>query len=414
MDETLCDIVGSENVCSSFSNSYLRNINMPLTDQSVLAMARPEGQPQIIVFDDELPGFGVRVGAKTRAWIIQYRNPAGETKRETVGKVGLLSAAAARKAAAEMLACARLGLEPRTECKEASAVVTIGSLIPGYLAERADQLSESYLDDLKRYLEVRLEPLHRKSLQELTRAEVKTWLLTVRGISAANQARAALSKFYSWAIASGLAEKNPVAGTEKRGRQVRRDRVLKGDELKAVWCACAGSDDFSLIVRLLILLGQRRDEVARMRWEEIDFADATWSLPGERTKNGLPHEVPLPPLALRILRQRDDRRLVGRRHVFGVYDSNGFSGFSKAKAALDERCALRSPWRLHDLRRTCATQLARMRVPPYVIEAVLNHVSGTKAGVAGIYNRHLYDIEKREALDFWAEYIEAFDAIPAP
>ncbi|MBN4092698.1 tyrosine-type recombinase/integrase [Methylobacterium sp. OT2] len=383
---------------------------MHLTDQSVVALTRPKGRPQIYVFDDEVTGFGVRIGARTRVWIIQYRNLARQTKRETVGKVGLLSAADARKAAAEMLARARLGLEPRIEFKEAPAVVTIGSLIPEYLVERAEQLSESYLNDLKRYLEVRLEPLHRKPLQELTRAEVKAWLLTVRGISAANQARAALSKFYSWAIASGLAEKNPVAGTEKRGRQVRRDRVLKGDELKAVWCACAGNDDFSLIVRLLILLGQRRDEVARMRWEEIDFVDATWSLPGERTKNGLPHEVPLPPLALKILRQRDDRRLIGRRHVFGVYDSNGFSGFSKSKAALDERYPLRTPWRLHDLRRTCATQMARLRTPPYVIEAVLNHVSGTKAGVAGIYNRHLYDIEKREALELWARHIETFEA----
>ncbi|WP_100253290.1 site-specific integrase [Methylobacterium sp. UNC300MFChir4.1] len=385
---------------------------MQLTDQSVLALTRPKGRPQLYVFDDEVPGFGARIGARTRVWIIQYRNLAGQTKRETIGKVGLLSAADARKAGAEMLTRARLALEPRAECKEASAVVTIGSLIPGYLAERAEQLSESYLNDLKRYLEVRLEPLHPRPLQELTRAEVKAWLLTVRGISAANQARAALSKFYSWAIASGLAEKNPVAGTEKRGRQVRRDRVLKGDELKAVWCACAGNDDFSLIVRLLILLGQRRDEIARMRWEEIDFVDATWSLPGERTKNGLPHEVPLPPLALKILRQRDDRRLSGRRHVFGVWDNNGFSGFSKAKAALDERCPFATPWRLHDLRRTCATQLARMRVPPYVIEAVLNHVSGTKAGVAGIYNRHLYDVEKREALELWARYIEGFDEAP--
>lgn len=289
-------------------------------------------------------------------------------------------------------------------------VVSIGSLIPNYLDERSQQLSASYLDDLRRYLEVHLKPLHHIPLQELTRAQVKAWLLTIRGATAANQARAALSKFYNWAIASGLAEKNPVTGTDKLGRHVRRDRVLRGDELKAIWLACGGDDDFSLIVRLLILLGQRRDEVARMRWEEIDFVDATWSLPGERTKNGLPHEVPLPPLALKILRKRDDRRLIGRRHVFGVYDSKGFSGFSKSKAALDERYPLRTPWRLHDLRRTCATQMARLRTPPYVIEAVLNHVSGTKAGVAGIYNRHLYDVEKREALELWARHIETLEA----
>ncbi|MER2196078.1 tyrosine-type recombinase/integrase [Methylobacterium brachiatum] len=288
-------------------------------------------------------------------------------------------------------------------------VVTIGSLIPEYLKERSQQLSTSYLGDLRRYLEINLKPLHHIPLEDLTRAQVKAWLLTLRGATAANQARAALSKFYNWAIASGLAEKNPVAGTDKLGRQVHRDRVLKGDELKAIWGACAGDDDFSLIVRLLILLGQRRDEVARMRWEEIDFVDATWSLPGERTKNGLPHEVPLPPIALKILRQRDDRRITGRTHIFGMWDNKGFSGFSKSKIALDERCPLRTPWRLHDLRRTCATQLARLRVPPYVIEAVLNHISGTKAGVAGIYNRHLYDIEKREALNLWAKHIAAFD-----
>ncbi|MEH3065422.1 MAG: tyrosine-type recombinase/integrase [Methylobacterium radiotolerans] len=386
---------------------------MRLTNQSALAIVRPEGRPQITVFDDEVPGFGVRVSAKTRVWIISYRNKLGQSKQETVGRVGLLSATEARKAAADMLSRVRLGSDPHTERKAAkvAASLTFGSQIEAYLDMRSKDVSASYLRDLTRSLNVDLAPLHKVPVADMTHGQVHEQIERIarNHPHAAKQARAGLSRFFRTMVSKGIAHRNPVVDVETPATGGARDRVLKDDELRAVWRATAGGDEFSQIVRLLILSGQRREEVAGMLWSEVDLAAATWSMPGSRTKNGLPHEVPLSAPMLEILRRRDDVRLEGRTHVFGRSGRTGFSGFSKGKALLDERCQLATPWRIHDLRRSVSTGLARIRVPPHVIEAILNHVSGAKAGVAGVYNRHLYDAEKREALDLWAEHTATFD-----
>ena len=146
-----------------------------------------------------------------------------------------------------------------------------------------------------------------------------------------------------------------------------------------------------------------------MRWSEIDHAKSLIALSGERTKNGRPHDVPLSPAAVTIM-ERQPRR-VGRELVFGER-AGPFQGWSKAKAALDKAIAKNSaengrvaPWRLHDVRRTVATRMADLGIQPHVVEAVLNHVSGHKAGVAGIYNRSVYAAEKRAALDIWGNLV---------
>jgi integrase len=198
------------------------------------------------------------------------------------------------------------------------------------------------------------------------------------------------------------------ANADRRATQeASRDRVLALEELSLVW-RHAGEGDYSAIVRLLILTGQRREEVAAMTWAEVDLEGATWRIASERTKNARPHEVPLSQPALDILSAR--ARVDGRALVFG---SRGpFSGWSKAKAALDARISAsrgQAPtlWRLHDIRRTVATRLADLGIQPHVIEAVLNHISGHKAGVAGVYNRAAYATEKRAALDLWAGHVTA-------
>jgi integrase len=186
--------------------------------------------------------------------------------------------------------------------------------------------------------------------------------------------------------------------------------MLSDNELAQIWTA-AGLGDYGDIVRLLILTGQRREEVGGILWREIDLDRGVWSLEAMRTKNGLPHEVPLCAAAVDILRARWARN--GRDLVFGLGDGP-FQGWSNAKAALDARTNKAAnvrgtspvkPWRIHDLRRTVATRLADLGVLPHVIEAILNHVSGHKAGVAGIYNRSTYAAEKREALNRWGDYI---------
>jgi integrase len=189
---------------------------------------------------------------------------------------------------------------------------------------------------------------------------------------------------------------------------VQRDHVITDLELKAIWQACQ-NDDYGCIVRLLILTAQRREEVAAMTVGELDLADpkaARWSIPKERTKNGFPHDVPLSAAALEILSAAPKRE--GRELLFGSGEG-GFQGWSKAKAALDKRISKTGakvrPWRLHDIRRTVATRMADLGTLPHVIEAILNHISGHKGGVAGIYNRATYAKEKRQALDTWAAYV---------
>ncbi len=225
------------------------------------------------------------------------------------------------------------------------------------------------------------------------------------GPIASNRARAALSALFAWAVATGQAEANPVTGTIRVAGEVSREHVIADEELAAIWQACRDGD-YGRIVHLLILTGQRRDEVGDMRWSELDLARGLWTIPRERTKNGLPHEVPLSSVALEILRSTPHRE--ERGFVFGE-GQGGFSGWSKSKARLDTRITIVGsmirPWRLHDLRRTAATRLSEHGTLPHVVEAVLNHISGHKAGVAGIYNRATYAKEKRDALDRWAKHV---------
>jgi len=208
-------------------------------------------------------------------------------------------------------------------------------------------------------------------------------------------------------MGEGLAESNPVIGTNNATEEVSRDHVINDAELAAIWRACR-DDDYGRIVRLLTLTGQRREEVAALAWSELDLAGGLWAIPKQRTKNSLPRDVPLSATALDVL--TSPPRQDGRALLFGE-GKGRFQGWSKAKAALDRRIAQQGaevrPWRLHDLRRTMATRLGDLGVLPHVVEAVLNHVSGHKAGVAGIYNRALYAAEKRQALDLWSEHVRS-------
>ncbi|KNY23803.1 site-specific integrase [Methylobacterium sp. ARG-1] len=385
---------------------------MRLTNQTAAAVPLPTERAQVVVFDDDLPGFGLCVNrGGSRQWIVQYRNNLGKTKRETLGRAGLLSAMDARRAAGERLARAKLGEDPHAERQiaKARAALTLGSKVEPYLAAAGKRLRDSSLRDATRYMQVAWKPLHRLPLHSVSRANVADRLAVITeesGPYAANRARATLSAFYAWLIGTGAADTNPVVGTLKTAQEEKRRRVLKPDEIAAVLKACR-DDDFGRIVRLLLLTGQRREEVAGLRWGELDLASGVWHLPGARTKNSLPHDVPLSRPALEVLARIQP--ISGRSYLFGD-GAGAFSGFSKAKAALDKRSGV-TDWRLHDLRRTVSTGMNDRGVLPHVVEAVLNHVSGFRAGVAGVYNHALYNPEKREALDLWASALAATEML---
>jgi integrase len=180
--------------------------------------------------------------------------------------------------------------------------------------------------------------------------------------------------------------------------------VLTDPEWRAVWAATESEGAFNAIVRMLILTGQRREEVAAMTWGELSADLSTWTIPGSRAKNGLTHIVPLSQQAQAILEGRP--RPDDNPYAFPGPARGAFKSFGSAKTALDRACGVEG-WVLHDLRRTVATNLQKLAVRLEVTEAVLNHVSGSRAGIVGIYQRHEWADEKRMALNAWGEHVAA-------
>ncbi len=223
---------------------------------------------------------------------------------------------------------------------------------------------------------------------------------------------AVLRRMFRWAVSRGDIDRSPMEGMETPPAVKARDRWLSDRELARVWLhAPATHPCFGPIVRLLIVTGQRREEVSSLTWDELDRTERIWTLPGDRAKNGEPNRVPLNDLAISVLDAVAEKSVWPQRgKVFSTSTGGGFTGYHKGKLKLDRLIAedngeVMRPWRLHDLRRTLATGFQRLGVRFEVTEAVLNHVGGSRAGVAGIYQRHDWKNEKREALDLWNAHV---------
>jgi integrase len=375
---------------------------MKLTNQIAAEITCPSGKSEVVVFDEGLPGFGLRVRASNvKRWIVQYEVH-GQTKRITIGPPNLFTAEQARRVAREQLAKARLGHDPAAEkaAERITAKQTLGSVVDQYLADREGKLRPSSMAHVRRYLLRWWKPLHGLPLHKITRKDIAAHLSGPP--VAAAEARSALSAFYSWAMKRGLVDANPVIGTGIPDEHVRpRERVLSTVELAAIWRAC-GDDNYGKIIRLLALTGCRRQEIGSMQYRELDQEKGVWVISAERSKNHRSHTLPLPPMAWEIIasvpRWRDGEYLFGQRAGFGVWATH--------KRALDQRANI-APWVLHDIRRSVATGMAEIGIQPHIIEATLNHVSGHKSGIAGVYNKATYEREMRAALALWADHVRS-------
>jgi integrase len=377
---------------------------MKFTAKDVASLKLPEGKSDAIYWDDDIAGFGLRIRAGgSRVWIYRYR--IGRRQRGLVlGSATAVPLALARKNAGELEAKVRLGIDPAGEKQAAriEAETTFHILAEQYLEQRKSDWRPKTFDDLSRCLRKYAEPLHRFSLAGITQRQIANLLSSIAkesGETMANRVRATLSMLYAWALREGikLPEGNLASFTHKF-KEHSRERVLSDAEIAAVWNA-AGDDDYGTIVRLLLLTGQRMREIGALRWDEI--GDDEIVLPASRTKNHRAHHVPLGDAVKAILASRPRNG----SHVFGHH---GFTNWSTAKLKLDARITSKlAPWRIHDLRRTCATGLQRLGVRLEVTEAILNHVSGSRSGVAGVYQRHDWAAEKRTALNMWAEHLLA-------
>jgi integrase len=215
-----------------------------------------------------------------------------------------------------------------------------------------------------------------------------------------------LSKMFSWLVQHRRLSHNPCVGVHRPDTPKSRDRVLSDHEIIKFWeAADAEPTVFAAPLKLLLLTGCRLNEVAGMQLSELNSDHSIWIIPGERTKNGRAHSVPLSQIAQTILQGALKREALNGL-AFSTTNKSPVSGWSKIKRRLDHRMNT-TDWRLHDLRRTAATGMADIGIQPHVIEAALNHISGSRAGVAGVYNRALYAAEKKAALECWAKHVES-------
>ncbi len=387
-----------------------------LTDAKLKALKAPSGG-RVEYPDDKVPGLRVRVSAKgTKTFVLRKRT--GSTVRNiTIGRYHpeRFGLAAARKKARALLSDIEGGKVPVAPSRRATGTVgTIRAMMPAYLASKEGLRSHR---EIKRVVDRHILPeLGDRLADSVTRGDVTEF---VDGIAAAapvmaRAVHAQLSAFYTWAMPRlDRLPANPCRDAGRPAKPKSRDRVLSNAELRALWQVAEGeSSPWGPGLKLLILTGARRDEVFSADRAEFDLKAREWIIPGARSKNGLPHIVPLSDAAVTALKAVP--AIEGSAKLFPARSNleTGPSGFSKAQARfrveLDKRLERESGqhWTLHDIRRTVATGLQRLGIRFEVTEAVLNHVSGAKGGIAGVYQRHDWKVEKRHALEAWAAEVE--------
>jgi integrase len=354
------------------------------------------------LWDEKVCGFGVRRQKRGLFYYVRCQHNGSQVMR-SIGRHGApWTPDTARAKALELLGQLASGADPFAQSQSLSDV-TFGAEIERYLARRRASLRPRSYVEIVRYLRDYSAPLHKLPLGEIDRRTIAVLLGQVEtecGATTRNRLRSCLSAFWAWAIAEGLCEQSPVQGTVKAEVGASRDRVLTEEELRKLW-HCLTDNRFSEIVRLLLLTACRRNEIGNLVWAEIDLKRKLIVLPPARTKNGRGLELPLSTQALAVI-ERTPRR---NSSAFLFSDANGYKGWDQDKMRLDARLGI-AQWRLHDLRRTAATGMAELGVQPWYVEAVLNHQSGHKSGVAGTYNRAKYAAEMRDALQRWADHID--------
>ena len=396
-----------------------------LTDAAVAKVTAKAGQ-RTDYPDGLIAGLVLRVSPDgSRSFSLTYRVKGDPRKRRlTLGSYPVLKLGEARDKARHALIEAKAGKDPATERRAAKSRApdtvdnVIGDFVKRYL--QAKGRAPSYVRNMRRTFEIHVIPKWRgRDLKSITRRDVIQLLDPImdQGLPiAANKALAALRKLFAWALSRDIIDASPVAGIEPPGEEKRRERVLSDDELCELWPQFSALGyPWAQFFQMALATGQRRTEVAGMRWEDIDETDQTWTLPSELTKPGRTHVVPLSALAQEILAECRKEALarlekVGA-YVFTTTADRPISGYSKMKARLDRTVGDArkkrdlqdlEPWTIHDLRRTVGTGLGKLGISRFHIARVLNHADSS---VTGIYDRHEYLPEKRYALDTWARYL---------
>jgi integrase len=399
------------------------------TDRFLKAIKPAAPGKRDIYMDAVVPQFGIRVGDKSckehiGAFVLVGRFPGSSNPvPRRIGDYPAMSLADARAIAREWREDIARGVDPKKKealrCHEAARrrADTFAAVFDAYTAERLSRLrtGEGVQSAIKRYV---LPAWGERPLKDIRRADVKALIREIHKKTpiAGNRVLSYLKTFLAWCADEEIIDASPAAGVKPIAEEPKRDRVLSDSEIRALWLACEKLGAFGRCFRFLLVSGQRLSEVGGMRWSEIDEGARLWRIPRERAKADRAHEVPLSDIALAILAECP--RL--GPFVFTTRGDVPLAGWSKAKSRLDRLMLERlqkaanergdtapvilPDWRLHDLRRTCATNLARLGVDRIVISKLLNHAEG---GVTSVYDRHARDPEKRAAMERWAQRLQS-------
>jgi len=361
-----------------------------------------------VYWDVACPGFGVKVTPKGRkVFIVLYRTGgAGSRLRKyTIGPYGRVTLHQARAAAQQIFAAKLEGRDPATERRDARRRMTtdqVHDLLESFIAKHVSQNRSARA--ISQMLRRELGPYLKRSIHEIGKRDIMDAVSAVeqRGAPvAANKVLKAIKTFLRWCVGRAVLDRSPADDIPMPTKEVARDRVLTDDELaRVILSARQIGEPYGGIVELLALTGQRREEVARCVWEEIDLDGRIWSLPNQRTKNAKAHIVHLSDQAIVVLKQAKKQG----KFVFSVAGTHPFQDFSNGKRELDALSGV-TGWRLHDLRRTCVSGMASLGIAPHVADKILNHQSGTISGVAAVYQRHQFLAERKGALEKWGAHV---------
>lgn len=412
-----------------------------LTDKQIeKAKPAPPGK-RAMLWDAIAPALALRLTDRGHKSFVVHRRVNGRLVMRTLGTYPTLSLADAREKAREALKLMSKGIDPRqsnparvtaTGLRDGSFEAAVEKYIKREVEKnRRPRTQDEIIRPLRKVLVPKWGTLPLGEIGAREIIDVLDELVDAEKPVAANRTYSVLHRFFRWCVERQLLESNPAATVRKPSKEEARSRALDDAELGEVWKASETLGwPFGPFVRALILTGQRRNELAGMAWGELDLNARQWAIPAARTKNGKEHLVPLSQEMLALFEEapcyadeNEDTETARQRHVFTTTGKTPVAGFSRAKVNLDKalletrrdfaKASDRDPakvkpmpaWTFHDLRRSCATGMGRIGIPPHVIETVLNHSGGFRSGVAGVYQRHPYLEERRNALERWAQHL---------
>jgi integrase len=411
-----------------------------LTDRFLKSVKPAAPSKRLIIWDAQTPGFGLRVTERSSdsnkgTFVLVARFPGSENPvPRRIGDYPALSLGKARATAREWRELVARGIDPKVKdaeqrrAEDSRRADTFGSAFEAFAAEHLSTLRTG--EEVKSAIAKHVVPRWgKRPISEIRRADVNELVRALRKDApiGANRVLAYLKKLFGWLVDQDMLEASPAAAVKRPSKEVKRDRVLTDIEIRAIWEACGELGVFGRAFKFLLATGQRRSEVGAMGWRELDVTHQAWGLSRHRTKADRAHRIPISALAMSIIEECPrigefvfSTGRSGRGKTGAAGEARPISGWSKAKTTLDkivlqklqalaeqshEELPTEFPeWHLHDLRRTCATNLARLGVDRVVISKVLNHA---ESEVTAIYDRHRYHAEMRRALDAWGERLKA-------